>query len=385
MTGVKDLKKKLGTKLAKTHEVLKTEEKKVGGALESVLDNGAKAVSNFLKSLIPHGVITGATGDDGVIPIKSLLVANFTPTVVPEPTQAPAIKNKVKSATAIEITKDMLNKVLVLDILKVPMGTYYNRNSNYEITLAKLSNERDTHVRNGETVAKEVDQLVVDAQAYAKKLTAAALRAVATSKKAKEVSALWKRIATGAQSKPEESKVESKEGPKEEPKVVGEHPETDEQPEDDEEKEADEDKEEKESDEIEDFKEANQDKLKGEADEDKEKKEDKKSDKRRLASTSYTNASLGLDLNAPVKTLEESLKKDRTSLFKLVGLIQKSHDQAKVNNEASTTLLGEEKTSMKSALAASKALSGQMKTTTKIRKDKAENFPALPKDVKNVK
>jgi len=81
------------------------------------------------------------------------------------------------------------------------MGGYYVRNKSAEDTLIKLAKLRDAYVVQGSKVDKQVGTLVTDAQNYAKRLSAAAIRAKITARKAKKVSVLWERIASGVKAK----------------------------------------------------------------------------------------------------------------------------------------------------------------------------------------
>jgi len=110
--------------------------------------------------------------------------------------------------------------------------------------------------------------------------------------------------------------------------------------------------------------------------------------RRRLAGPNvkvYSNASVGLDLAAPVKSLNSNLNEDRQELSHQVQNIQKAHDDAEANNKQAGTLLAEEKSSMEKAIAAKQVLEGEMYTTGHLRKVEQENFPPLPKEVNDIR
>merc|ERR1712113_764499 len=73
---------------------------------------------------------------------------------------------------------------------------------------------------------------------------------------------------------------------------------------------------------------------------------------------------------------------DRVDLLsKIVTQIQAAYDEAKVNNKRAKKLLLDEMRSRTQVVAAQQAVRQQRKFSRKIRKDKADNFPPLPRHV----
>merc|ERR1712093_232013 len=94
---------------------------------------------------------------------------------------------------------------------------------------------------------------------------------------------------------------------------------------------------------------------------------------------SYPNARDGLDINKPVNDMKRKHTAYRKSLSGVVVSIQKAFDGAKENNNRANKLKKDENNSLRSVQAAMAAVRGEQAKSAKIRRDKADNFPPLPK------
>merc|ERR1711957_887371 len=91
---------------------------------------------------------------------------------------------------------------------------------------------------------------------------------------------------------------------------------------------------------------------------------------------------------AAVKTKKTKKNKHavyRHNLSHVVKNIQTAYDGAKKNNARAIKLRSDEKESLRSVNAALVAVKGEEVKSAAIRKDKTENFPALPKEALNIK
>jgi len=376
-----------------------------------------------------------------VTPSKPLVakpIVDNSNTATTKTSTKPKAPTKSK-AVIIKVTEADIKAVTDKETISAPMGDYHSRNTTYENTLSKLAKERDSYVVQGEKVATRVDKLVLDAEAYAKKLTAATKKAILTSQRGKKMSALWKRIVYGVDKKAsnqlnakgsdvnakdmhdkksinsakvkfeEKNRVENllKNKTKDDIKALTNLTESDDNDDssdknaNDELKKMDKEAGKAKKADKKNIKNNNEDEssdkdIKAEI-EKMNKKFKKKMNKlsnspkkvnRRLekkATTTYINSSIGLDLNEPVAKLISSLKANREALSKTVINIQEAHDNAKENDTKAGTLVDDEKNSQKIAVSAQKVLTAEMTKTKKIRSDKKENFPALPKEVEKIK
>merc|ERR1740139_60878 len=114
-------------------------------------------------------------------------------------------------------------------------------------------------------------------------------------------------------------------------------------------------------------------------------KKTKKALRRLFKVKSYPNASDGLDINKPVRTMKNKHAVYRHNLSHVVKNIQTAYDGAKKNNARAIKLRSDEKESLRSVNAALVAVKGEEVKSAAIRKDKTENFPALPKEALNIK
>lgn len=111
-----------------------------------------------------------------------------------------ALKAEIKKATmskAPKISTAAKAAALKVKVIKAPMKSFWNRNDSTEKTLNDLNLKRNSYVAAGNKVSASVQKLVLDAEAYAKRLKLAWTKAQATAAKAKKTAALWLRIVYG--------------------------------------------------------------------------------------------------------------------------------------------------------------------------------------------
>jgi len=92
-----------------------------------------------------------------------------------------------------------------------------------------------------------------------------------------------------------------------------------------------------------------------------------------------------IEIEKPLKAYDAELDARTDQLSQLVERIRKAYDAAKINNEKAKKLLEEESVSQKSAMSAQVVLTNEQKFTTRVRSDKAANFPQLPKEAYSLK
>merc|ERR1711957_219446 len=189
---------KNGIKKMKVNKSIKIRAKKTGKNVKKILSKklhrGKKPAPKINKKNDEIGAKNGIKKMKGKKTIK--MRVKKTGKIVKK-----SVKKLVKKIK-VRVTKKDIKAVQGLNVLKVPMGDYFVRNKGAEDTLIKLAKLRDAYVVQGSKVDTQVGTLVTDAENYAKRLSAAAIRAKLTARKAKKVSLLWERIVDGVKAKP---------------------------------------------------------------------------------------------------------------------------------------------------------------------------------------